>query len=113
MPAALALLYRYAPARNDARFSWVSIGAVVATLLWVVGWVGFSVFVSNFGSYGETYGTLAVWWCYFLGFLTAASCSWAESIARRSSRSTGQHCRSTPAPRPAGAVKADSIPSPE
>lgn len=55
---ALAVLYRYAPDRDAPRWQWVSWGAVIATVLWIVGSVGFSVYVSNFGSYGETYGSL-------------------------------------------------------
>jgi len=54
----LAVLYRYAPDRDAPRWQWVSWGAVIATALWIVGSVGFSVYVSNFGSYGETYGSL-------------------------------------------------------
>ncbi|MHA6346576.1 YihY/virulence factor BrkB family protein [Roseivivax sp. CAU 1761] len=54
----LSLLYRFAPARRHARWRWVSPGAVVATFLWMIGTVGFSVYVSNFGSYNETYGAL-------------------------------------------------------
>lgn len=56
---ALALLYRWAPDRTAPRFRWLSLGAVVATALWVAGSVGFSLYVDNFGSYGETYGALA------------------------------------------------------
>ncbi|MGH8774755.1 MAG: YihY/virulence factor BrkB family protein [Jiangellaceae bacterium] len=56
---ALALLYRWAPIRDRPRFRWVSVGSVVATVLWLAGSVGFSLFVDNFGSYGETYGALA------------------------------------------------------
>ena len=57
--AALALLYRYAPDRDHPRFAWTSVGAVVATVLWVLGSAGFSLYVSTFGSYAKTYGALA------------------------------------------------------
>jgi membrane protein len=57
--AALAIVYRVAPDRDTPRFSWVSTGAIVATLLWVIGSVLFSLYVSNFGSYNKTYGALA------------------------------------------------------
>jgi len=57
--AALAIVYRVAPDRDTPRFSWVSTGAIVATLLWVIGSVLFSLYVSNFGSYNTTYGALA------------------------------------------------------
>ena len=54
----LAVLYRYAPDRDAPRWQWVSWGAVIATVVWILGSVAFSVYVSNFGSYGETYGSI-------------------------------------------------------
>lgn len=54
----LAVLYRYAPDRDAPRWQWVSWGAVIATGVWILGSVAFSVYVSNFGSYGETYGSI-------------------------------------------------------
>ncbi len=55
---ALSMLYRLAPNRQDARWSWVSPGAVVATVLWLAGSILFSIYTANFGSYNETYGSL-------------------------------------------------------
>ncbi len=71
---ALAVVYRIAPDRVVPRARWVSIGAVVATLLWVVASVGFSVYVNNFGRYGNTYGGLAgvvvlLLWMYVSAFI--------------------------------------------
>ncbi|WP_435769745.1 YihY/virulence factor BrkB family protein [Nocardioides sp. SYSU DS0651] len=59
MSFALAVLYKVAPDRDNPQFRWVSIGAVVSTVLWVVASLGFSLYVDNFGSYNETYGALA------------------------------------------------------
>jgi membrane protein len=56
---ALAIVYRVAPDRDAPKFRWVSLGAVVATVLWVLGSVGFSLYVNNFSSYNETYGIFA------------------------------------------------------
>ena len=56
---ALAVLYRYAPSREKPQWRWVSWGAVAATVLWVVGSALFSLYVSNFGNYNATYGSLA------------------------------------------------------
>ena len=55
----LAALYRYGPDRDKARWRWVSPGAVVAALLWVVGSGLFAFYAGRFASYNETYGTLA------------------------------------------------------
>ena len=56
---ALAIVYRYAPDRDNPKFRWVGLGSFVATALWVLGSLAFSLYVSNFGSYGKTYGALA------------------------------------------------------
>jgi membrane protein len=55
----LAVMYRLAPDHQDRRFRWVSPGAEVAIVLWLLAALGFSLYVDNFGSYGKTYGSLA------------------------------------------------------
>lgn len=56
---ALAVVYRFAPDRDDPKLAWVSQGAVIATVLWIIGSVAFSLYASNFGSYNKTYGAIA------------------------------------------------------
>jgi len=55
---ALSVFYRLAPSRDEARWRWVSWGAVLATVLWLIGSALFSWYVANFGSYNETYGSI-------------------------------------------------------
>ncbi|BAI76034.1 ribonuclease BN (plasmid) [Azospirillum sp. B510] len=55
---ALAVFYRYAPDRREPRWRWVTWGSAMATMVWLLGSLGFSVYVSNFGSYNETYGSV-------------------------------------------------------
>ena len=54
---ALAVLYHYAPDR-DVPFRWISWGAGIAVVLWLVASIAFQIYASNFGSYNETYGSL-------------------------------------------------------
>jgi membrane protein len=54
----LAVVYRFAPDRDWPRWNWASAGAIVATVVWLVASVGFSIYAANFGSYNETYGAL-------------------------------------------------------
>jgi membrane protein len=54
----LAVLYHFAPDRKMARWRWISPGAIVATLLWILGSIGFTVYVTHFSSYDKTYGSL-------------------------------------------------------
>lgn len=55
---ALAALYRFGPSRRAAQWKWLSVGAVVATLLWIAGSALFSWYLSNFADYNATYGSL-------------------------------------------------------
>jgi membrane protein len=55
---ALAILYRFGPSRTNARWQWISPGAVAATLLWLAGSSLLSWYLSNFGNYTATYGSL-------------------------------------------------------
>ncbi|MGN6161739.1 MAG: YihY/virulence factor BrkB family protein [Marmoricola sp.] len=59
MGLALAVLYRVAPNREEAEIRWVSPGAELATVVWIVGSIGFSLYAGHFGSYNKTYGALA------------------------------------------------------
>jgi membrane protein len=56
--AALAILYRFGPSRRAARWEWLSIGTLAAALLWVGGSSLLSWYLSNFGNYDATYGSL-------------------------------------------------------
>jgi membrane protein len=56
---AVAILYYAAPNVRQRKFRWLSIGSAVAIVVWVLASVGFGFYVSNFGSYNKTYGTLA------------------------------------------------------
>jgi membrane protein len=54
----VAGLYYVAPNVRQPRFRWISPGGVVAVLVWVLASAGFGLYVSNFNSYGKTYGAL-------------------------------------------------------
>jgi membrane protein len=56
--AGLGIVYRVGPDRRDARWQWVTPGAVFATVLWLLVSIAFSLYTSNFGKYNETYGAL-------------------------------------------------------
>lgn len=55
----LALLYGFAPNVKQPKFRWISLGAVVALVVWAVATAAFVFYVSNFSSYNKTYGSLA------------------------------------------------------
>lgn len=62
----LACIYRYGPDRDLAKWRWVSWGSAVAAVGWAAVSAGFSYYVTNFGNYNETYGSLGA----VVGFMT-------------------------------------------
>jgi membrane protein len=56
---ALAVVYRFGPFRAKAKWKWITWGAAMAALLWLLGSAGFSLYVSRFSFYDTTYGSLA------------------------------------------------------
>jgi membrane protein len=85
----LAVIYRYGPSRRTPAWRWVSVGAVVATLVWLLGSFAFSVYVSNFGGYNETYGTLAgliilLVWLWLSGFVVLLGAELNSEIEHQS-----------------------------
>ncbi len=55
----IAVLYYATPNAKQPKFRWISIGALIALVVWVLASVAFGLYVANFGSYDKTYGTLA------------------------------------------------------
>ena len=62
---ALACLYRYGPSRTHPQWRWVTWGSAIAGAVWLVGSLALSWYVSNFGNYNATYGSLGA----VIGFL--------------------------------------------
>lgn len=54
----IAGLYRYAPSRRPPKWRWVMVGAAMVTVFWILGSLGFSVYLSLSDTYPATYGSL-------------------------------------------------------
>ena len=54
----MALIYRYGPDRRSPKWKWASPGVIVAATLWIFGSILLTVYLSHFGSYNKTYGSL-------------------------------------------------------
>jgi membrane protein len=57
MVLTVALLYYFGPAAGQP-FRWITPGGLIGILLWVLASIGFRFYVSNFGAYDETYGSI-------------------------------------------------------
>jgi membrane protein len=109
---ALAVVYRFAPDRDDPRWSWVGLGSIVATVLWVLGSVGFSLYVSSFGNYGETYGALAgvvvlLLWLFLTSFIVLLGAEINSETEHQTARDTTKGPEQPMGQR--DAVKADTV----
>ncbi|MEB8387811.1 YihY/virulence factor BrkB family protein [Rhodobacteraceae bacterium KMM 6894] len=72
--AGAGLVYRYGPNRRAARLAWITPGAMLAVGLWTIASIGFSIYLANFGTYNEVYGSLGavialLMWLFISGFL--------------------------------------------
>jgi len=70
----LSLLYRFGPSREPARWVWITPGSVVATLLWAIASILFSLYVQHFATLDATYGPLGavvvlLLWFYVTAFV--------------------------------------------
>ena len=69
---AFSLIYYFAPNLKNPDWYWITPGAVVGVVVWIVASVGFSVYLKFFNSYSKTYGSLGaviilMLWFYLTG----------------------------------------------
>ena len=55
----VAILYYATPNVKQPAFRWISLGAGVAILVWILASLGLAFYVANFANYNKTYGSLA------------------------------------------------------
>jgi membrane protein len=111
---ALAVLYRVAPDRDSPRFSWVSLGAAVVTVIWALVSVGFAIYVDNFGSYDKTYGAIAgvivlMLWLYLTCYLVLLGAEINAEAEHQTAKDTTEGDAEPMGDR--GAVVADTLPA--
>lgn len=102
----LAVMYRFGPSRGSPEWNWVSWGAVIGTVLWLFGSALFSYYVSNFGSYGKTYGSVGavvilLLWFYITAYIVLLG---AELNAEMEHQT--EHDTTTGEPKPMGRRRA-------
>ena len=83
------LFFRYAPDRRPAKWRWLSLGSVVATILWLAITIGFGYYAANIGDYNATYGSLAAVVIFLMWlFLSAYSVLIGAEINAETERQT-------------------------
>ena len=91
--AALGMLYRFGPSRRPARRQWLSLGTVAAALLWIAGSALLSWYLSNFGNYSATYGSLGaaiglMMWMWMSAIIVLCGAELDSEIERRTALDT-------------------------
>jgi membrane protein len=84
----LTALYRYAPQREHGTLRWATWGSASATGLWLVASSLFSIYIAHFGSYDETYGSLAavvvmMLWLYLTALCVLLGAELDAALERR------------------------------
>ncbi len=72
--AAAATLYRYAPSREKAKWTWLTPGTALSALGWLLLSVAFGFYASHFANYSATYGSIAgvvalLTWTYLSSYI--------------------------------------------
>jgi membrane protein len=91
--AAAATLYRYGPSRKRAKWTWITPGSLFFALAWVVLTLGFGFYVSHFGKYNVTYGSLGgviifVTWLYLSSFVLLFGAEFNSEVEHQTARDT-------------------------
>src|SRR6202163_300981 len=109
---ALGVLYRFGPSRRAARWEWLSVGTLAAGLLWIAGSSALSWYLSNFGNYNATYGSLGaaiglMMWMWMSAIIVLCGAEFNSEIERQTALDT-----TVGRPKPLGArdaVVADTL----
>jgi membrane protein len=94
----LGLLYKVGPNRSASRSKWLSPGAMLAAVLWVVATLGFSFYTSTLGDFNATYGALGsvvvlLLWFFISGFVILLGAEVNDVAEKRRSSPTGKAVR--------------------
>lgn len=100
---AVAILYRYGPSRERAKWRWVTWGSVVATAVWILASILFSWYLQNFADYNATYGSLGavigfMMWTWISVTILIVGAELNSEMEHQTARDT-----TTGAPQPMGA----------
>jgi membrane protein len=69
---ALGITYKIAPDREHARFRWVNVGSIIATVIWIMGSLFFSFYVNNLVNFDRIFGGIAAVIILMIWFLLTA-----------------------------------------
>ena len=88
MSVGLAVIYRYAPDRQKTRWQWVSWGAIIATLLWLVATAVLFIYIQNFANFSQSYSLFAgiivlMMWLNYTGLIVLVGAEVNHQLEKR------------------------------
>lgn len=91
--AAAATVYRYGPSRDEAKWKWITPGSVFFSAVWILLTLGFGFYVSNFGNYGATYGSLSavivlLTWLYLSSYVLLLGAELNSELEKQTAKDT-------------------------
>lgn len=108
----MAIVYRFAPDRHEAKWKWLSWGSGIAATLWLIGSLLFALYAQNSASYGKTYGALGgvvimLLWFYLSGYALVLGAEINSEMERQTKEDTTEGPRKPMGER--GAFAADTV----
>jgi membrane protein len=99
----IAFLYRVSPDFRHQGIAWLLPGSALATVLWLIGSAGFSLYVSHFGSYSNTYGSLGgaivfLIWLWLSNSAILFGAQFAAELERTAEAATADYPADEPVP---------------
>ena len=91
----MAVVYRFAPDRNEPKWRWLTWGSGIAATLWLIGSLLFAIYARNTASYGETYGALGgvvvlLMWFFLTGYCIVLGAEINSEMERQTKEDTTQ-----------------------
>ncbi|NMT65018.1 YihY/virulence factor BrkB family protein [Marinobacter orientalis] len=90
---ALSVMYRFGPDRQAPKWRWLTPGALLAVIVWLITSGLFSWYVSSFGDYNETYGSVGavitlLFWFYLTAYIFILGAELNSEMEHQTSRDT-------------------------
>lgn len=91
--AGAATLYRYGPSRDEPQWQWITPGSLFTAVAWVLLTLGFGFYVTNFGSYDKTYGSMGavvvlLTWMYLSSYVLLLGAEMNSELEHQTARDT-------------------------
>ena len=99
----ISALFRWGPDRHPRRWRYIWPGAVLASFLWIVAGVVFSIYVENFSNYQATFGSITaavvlLLWIYNSAQILVLGAAFNAAVEDSSARNTEVSSATIPVP---------------